>query len=139
MSVNQFPTRNDYLAIMPKNQLFKRLTESSIHYVAKMALGEGRAVVEFAGQFQGRPVIWQATIIALNAVLNAEQDSQPSQSAVQYIDVIENQSPEDELLQVEIGLFVTQVDEPTVIKVITMMRQYKNLRQGRHEFSGARK
>ncbi len=139
MSHTQFPITNDYLANMLKNRLFKRLTESSIEYIADTALGEAIAVVEFAGEFEGQPVVWKATVTALNADQNAARNFQAAQAAVQYIDVSTEQHAENDVLPVEIGLFVSQIDEPTVFKVIMMVRQYKNLRRGRHEFSGLRK
>ena len=117
-------------------RLFKRLTESSVEFVADTVLGEDSAVVEFVGDFEGRPVIWRATIIALKATISAAQHGQPT---VQYIDVSADQRPKDKLTTVEVGLFVSQVDEPTVLKVIKMIRQYRNLRRGRHEFAGTKK
>ena len=111
--------------------LFKRLTESPVEYIADSIIGEDSAVVKFTGEFEGEPVIWNAMIVALNA--------RPSQSTTQYIEIAPLEHHGKNSLDVKIGLFVTKIDEPTVIKVIKMIRQYKNLSRGRHEFSGANK
>jgi len=116
---------------MPTNLLFKRLNDSSVDYVAHNMVGTNKVIVEFTGEFGGKSIIWHATIVAL--------DSQPSQNHAQYIEVAEAEYDNNTVLALEIGLFVPQIDEPTVIKVIKMIRQYKKLQRGRHEFSGTHK
>ena len=108
--------------------LYERLTNSCVEYIAHSPIGESRAIVEFAGQFEGRPVLWQAMIIAL--------ETEASNIANQYISV---NAENDEAPQVEIGLPLSLIDEPTVLKAITMIRQYKNLHRGRYEFQGIQK
>jgi hypothetical protein len=99
-----------------------------VEYLAHSPVGESRAVVEFTGSFEGHPVLWQATIVALNAASSSPVD--------QYITV---DLELDAAPRVEIGLPVAIVSEPTILKAITMLRHYKNLRRGRHEFQGIRK
>ena len=113
------------------NILFERLTRSTVEYVANSALGGPYAEVEFIGYFEGQPVLWNATIIALKG--------QPAHSGTQYIEVDKVTGSEQAHIKVEIGLLVSEIDEPTVIKVIKMIRQFKNLSRGRHEFLGANK
>jgi hypothetical protein len=101
-----------------------------IEYIAHNPVGGPQVRVDFAGRFAGHPVIWCATIVALGRG-----------AAKQYIDVQTiggSQRPED-LLQVEIGLPLNTIHEPDVLKTIIMMRQYKNLGPGKHEFAGAAK
>ena len=116
---------------MTVDLLFKRLTGSPVEYIAHSIIGEDTAVVKFTGEFEGAPIIWNATIVALNA--------RSAQSEAQYIEIATVEHHGENSLTIEIGLFVTKIDEPTVIKVIKMIRQYKNLSRGRHEFSGANK
>jgi len=115
---------------MNENLQIKRLTHSCIDYIAETLLGESNATVQFVGMFADQQVIWNAKIIALNA--------SPQVLANQYIDVSDNKK-EGVIIPVEIGLFVDVIDEPTVFKVIMMLRQYKNLRSGKHEFFGINK
>lgn len=112
--------------------LFERLKQGSIDYVANSIIGETRAEVEFIGDFEGQSVLWSATIVALK-----------DKSAVaksQYIEVGEAKNNSEPLcFRLEIGLQVSLINEPTIIKVIKMVRQFKNLQRGRHEFLGTNK
>ena len=101
------------------------LTCGAIDYIAHDPVGEGRVRVEFAGQFEGRPVIWQATIIAMD-----RNDTQ------QYIEV---RVPPEGSPVVEVGLPLSAINEPDILKTILMVRHYKNLRRGRHSFAGIAK
>lgn len=116
---------------MLNNLLFKRLTNSCVDYIAHSLVGAEKVIIEFAGTFEGKSVVWHATIVALN--------TQPSQNLAQYIEVSEAEHDNNTGLSMEIGLFVQRIDEPTITKVIKMIRQYKNLHRGRHEFSGTNK
>jgi len=109
-------------------QRYDQLATSCVEYIAHSPVGETRVVVEFTGHFEDHPVLWQATIVALHA--------EPSSPGNQYITVnVEH----DARPQVEIGLPVSLINEPTILKAITMVRQYKNLRRGRYEFQGIQK
>lgn len=115
---------------MTENLKLKRLSRSSIDYIAHTVIGDNCATIEFSGEFAGEPVIWNAKVVALNVMTDAPN--------TQYIEINDDHRAEGSI-PVEIGLFVNAVDEPTVTKVIKMMRQYKNLHSGRHEFSGTNK
>ena len=110
--------------------LFERLQQSPVEYIAHNVLGDTQAVIDFTGHFEGQPQVWHASVIALKV---KGQVSEP-----QYIDVGEA-SLAQRLLNVEIGLQVERIEESTVLMVIKMMRQWKNLHRGRHEFLGANK
>ena len=117
------------------NPLYNQLTASCVQYLAHSPIGESRVIVEFTGNFEAHPVLWQATLVALN-VEAVTWDLERSRPGKQYISV----SVEDaDSPQVEIGLSVDVINEPTVLKAITMLRQYRNLRRGRHEFLGIQK
>jgi len=111
---------------IPQQNLYQRLSSSFIDYIAHSVVGECQVEVEFTGQFAQRNVVWFATI----RCLSADKDRK------QYIDV---QLEEAENPRVEIGLPMKTIDEPAILKSILMIRHYKNLREGRHEFSGSEK
>lgn len=125
---------------MSDNLLFERLNRSGLDYIAHSVIGQERAVVNFVGQFNHRPVVWHATIVALPDTIpvppSGESVKQAMTGSSQYIDISDQQA---DIVAVEIGLLVPFVDEPTILKVIKMIRLYKNLRPGRHEFLGTRK
>lgn len=103
-----------------------RLTgHSAIDYIAHSPVGQRRVRVEFAGRFEDETVVWQATIVALGVGTSS-----------QYIDV--NTSP-GHSPEVEVGLPLDRIREPDIIKTIMMIRHYKKLSRGRHEFEGIAK
>ncbi len=83
---------------------------------------DGYRVVQFAGAFAGREVCWNAVIRRIGADQRC------------YIEVGE-ETPDG--IALEIGLTVARIDAPTVLKTITMIRQYRRLRGGRHEWGAA--
>ncbi|MGD8571205.1 MAG: hypothetical protein PVF34_08235 [Gammaproteobacteria bacterium] len=94
----------------------------TIDYIAHSAVGERRVHVEFAGRYGGEPVIWQATIVALGVGTSR-----------QYIDV---QIPTGRSPRIEVGLPLDCIREPDILKTMMMIRHYKKLSHGRHEFGG---
>ncbi len=92
------------------------------------------ARIRFSGQFMDREVVWAAEVITLNAYAGrrcAQSGEIPNKGLRAFIDV----GPEIEGLQtVLIGLPVDLIDEPTLRKSVVMLRNYKRLQSGRHEF-----
>lgn len=86
-----------------------------------------RARIRFTGSFEGRPVVWDAEVIALRAGRN---DSSPRP----YIDV-GTRGEHGRALRV--GLALTALDAPALAKTVIMIRNYKRLRRGRMEFGDA--
>ena len=109
-----------------QQNLYQRLSCSFIDYIAHSGVGENQVKVEFTGTFDQRNVVWLATIRCLPGDIGHKQ----------YIDV---QCKETEHPLVEIGLPLETIDEPAILKSILMIRHYKNLREGRYEFSGREK
>lgn len=83
--------------------------------------GTVRVRLRFDGRFQGRSVRWDATLETLQA------SAQPRN----YIEIGE-EGPAGRRLHV--GLDVPLIDLPTVRKTVVMIRNYKRLQPGRHEF-----
>jgi len=127
---------------MQYSQLYNQITNSCIDYLALSPLGENHARVQFTGQFEQQPVVWEATIIGLSvpaqAPMGSTKQSRANDKATQYIEIthVSRGSP---IRQVEIGLLVAVIDEATVLKTMIMLRQYKNLRNGRYSFQGLHK
>lgn len=80
------------------------------------------ARVRFIGHFQQQDVVWDAELIALAA---------DGAQGAQFIDI---GSPGPRGLAIRVGLRVTCIDRPTVLKTLVMVRNYKRLRPGRHDF-----
>lgn len=79
------------------------------------------------GPFRGRSVIWNARLSVLPP--SAEGSPPPRQ----FIEVTRRDALNYDL---DIGLAVSRIDRATILKTIVMIRQYKRLRPGRHEFGG---
>lgn len=88
------------------------------------------AEIEFEGRFQGRAVIWRATVMTLAQYAFQYGLSGPLRG---FIDVAD---AEDEagVRSLHVVLPVKDIDPPTLRKAVIMVRQYRRLRVGRHEF-----
>lgn len=80
------------------------------------------ARVHFIGRFEQQEVVWDAELIAL-AVAGSE--------SAQFIDI---GTPGERGIPITIGLRAARIDQPTLHKTLIMVRNYKRLRIGRHEF-----
>lgn len=79
--------------------------------------------LRFQGPFEGRVVTWLATLHAL-----------AGRGGGNHIEI------GDDLpggIPIAIGLQVKRIDLPTARKAVIMIRRYKRLRRGRHEYGGA--
>lgn len=94
-------------------------------YVCDGPLGGDSLRLRFIGRYQEREVVWDAELIAL-AATGAE--------TAQFLDI---GAPGPRGVPIRIGLGVPCIDRPTVLKTIIMVRNYKRLRPGRHEFGPA--
>jgi hypothetical protein len=82
--------------------------------------GKRQLRLRFSGPFEGRQVTWDATLIAL------APDSQRN-----FIEIGESTA---EGIALTVGLNVASIDVPTIRKAMMMIRQYKRLQRGRHEY-----
>jgi hypothetical protein len=84
--------------------------------------------LRFEGPFEGRQVVWDATLRALGTVRG---DTGQGGAGRNFIEVGEDAPGGTPLT---IGLAVERIDLPTVHKAVIMIRRYKRLRRGRHEW-----
>jgi hypothetical protein len=84
--------------------------------------------LRFEGRFQGRQVTWLATLLALAEFQPTDPTRQP---APNYIEIGEAGR---DAVPITVGLQVERIDPPTVRKAMIMIRRYKRLRHGRHEY-----
>lgn len=91
-------------------------------FAAVTELDGPAARIRFIGRFQDEEVVWDAQLIAL-APLDPD--------APQFLEI---GAPDAQGVPIRIGLNVPRIDRPTVMKTLIMVRNYKLLRAGRHEF-----
>ncbi len=92
-------------------------------------LGESCCHIRFTGPFQGKLVLWDAYLQTLSYYVRNQPS--PLESARQFIEV-DDVSELGRLIR--IGLNVSIIDEPVILKSLIMIRQYKRLAPGRHEY-----
>ena len=102
-----------------------RLAESGSDYLCATALPNDTVQVRFIGQFQQRAVVWDATICTLS---HCYPDTP---SAMPFMEITVG---DEGLCQIKVGLNLPHIDEPTIKKTIIMVRNYKRLKPGRHEW-----
>jgi hypothetical protein len=88
--------------------------------------------LRFPGPFEGRIVTWDATFLAL---ATPEARAGAERSVENFIEIGEdgpNGTP------IRVGLQVLRIDAPTIRKTMIMIRRYKRLRRGRHDYGADR-
>ncbi len=87
------------------------------------------ARLRFTGHFEGRDVIWCCRFCTLRQML-----SEVASNVNRMQNFIEIAEVEGDEIPILIGLGVPTINHQTIKKMILMVRQYKRLRKGRHEF-----
>jgi len=84
--------------------------------------------LRFSGPFEGRSVTWDATFTTLTSWQAQHSPGRPTRN---FIDIGEESA---DGIALTVGLNVPCIDIPTIRKAMMMVRQYKRLARGRHEF-----
>ncbi len=100
-------------------------------------MGADKLRVRFDGQFAGNAVLWDATIVTLNRYVNEKLGGGGKSTAIRPFLQVSAYEQTSAVVPIEIGLPVLRIDRPTILKTIIMVRQYKRLTIGRHEFGQA--
>jgi hypothetical protein len=88
--------------------------------------------VRFIGRFDGEEIVWNMTLRTLGH-WQRSQGRTESEPARQFMQIDRDA---DGSLRIEVALAVTTIDQPAIRKTIVMIRNYKRLRVGRHEWGG---
>jgi hypothetical protein len=102
-------------------------------YLLLDQIGEQRVHLRFCGTFLGEPVVWNCEVLTL-AALQAERQRCHTVVTPALRNVIEVGEPGPQGVPLRVGLAVARIDGPAIMKMIIMIRNYKRLRRGRHEF-----
>lgn len=110
----------------PIEVLRRQLAESGSDYLLVAEDPERcRVDIRFLGPFQEKEVIWNARLLAFCG--SADELA----GRKQFIEV----TPRDTFdYDLRIGLAVPEIDNATILKAIIMIRKYKRLHIGYHEF-----
>lgn len=95
---------------------------------------DDRVHIRFTGPFRGRQIIWDARIVTLEYECRELTSTRQSDDRPELRQFIEVGSADDGTRMLRIGLNVVRIDEPVILKAIIMIRQYKRLHEGCHEY-----
>lgn len=116
----------------------KELVRDGRDYRCMEPPARDHAHIRFTGTFQGDEVIWDAVIVTLAHEFRerypAGERSTTNVSLPQFIEV---GATENGMRKLRVGLNVPRIDAATLHKTIIMIRNYKRLRPGRHEYAPA--
>ncbi len=101
------------------------------HYEALEPLGGQTTLVRFTGPLQGRDIVWNVRLITLAHHYQTVSCSERLQGVRQFIAVGPSANG---VGSATIALNLSRIDEPAVLKTIIMVRQWKQLGPGRHEY-----
>lgn len=87
------------------------------------------AHIKFTGSFKGEIVTWDTDFYTLEGFL--EEENIKDTNLKQFIDIKPLQSG---VMKLTIVLKINKVNEPSIQKMMIMIKQYKKLSLGRHEY-----
>jgi hypothetical protein len=85
--------------------------------------------IKFDGLFQGKTVTWNTHFFTLQGYI--DQKNIKNKELKQFIDI---QPIETGVMKLEIALNISEINNPSIQKMMIMIKQYKNLSIGRHEY-----
>jgi len=106
------------------------LTRKSLPYILMGQLPSAKVYLQVEGVFNSEEVVWN---MCIRTIEDYAKENEVGIDPQQYIDIQCN----NRVYQVEIGLNINEIDRPAIERTIIMIRKYKRLKLGRHEY-GAR-
>ena len=94
-----------------------------------------QARFRFTGRFQDREVVWDTTLLTLAHYHNEQAAVAQAVERSPFLEIGAETATGRAL---RVALDIERIDEPAILRTIIMIRQYKRLRLGRHEFGVAR-
>jgi hypothetical protein len=95
----------------------------------------GQAQFIFTGVFQNQSVVWDTTLLTL-AQFHAQQPESIRPTVRSAFLEIGGETARGRAIRV--ALDIPRIDEPAILRTIIMIRNYKRLHLGRHEFGEPR-
>jgi len=116
--------------------LIEQLAQQQRRYLALSPLDRPEVQIQFPGQFQKHNVVWDAKLLTLQSIYQQQLTQgqvKPGMPVTlrQYIHI---HPAAGDRIPITIALNVTLFDEPTILKTMIMIHNYKRLRPGCHEY-----
>lgn len=87
------------------------------------------AHIEFTGHFKGEIVTWDTDFFTLDGFL--EEENIKDTNLKQFIDI---KPFHKDIMKLTVVLKINEVNGPSIQKMMIMIKQYKELSLGRHEY-----
>ena len=87
------------------------------------------AHIKFAGSFQGKTVTWDTHFFTLDGYSSENNDEE--NITKQFINIKECNA---DTMELTLALKISEVNTPNIQKMMIMIKQYKNLAIGRHDY-----
>ncbi len=97
-------------------------------------LGGQTSRIRFTGTLQGESVVWEVRLMTLRHYYQTLPMAKRRPDVRQFIEV---EPVSNGTGSATIALNLPRIDEPAVLKTMVMLRQWKRLRPGRHEYGEA--
>jgi len=110
-------------------QFEQALNQQDRDYIVDQWETDQACLLRFIGNFEGQPVVWHAHLQTLRNY--AENTSTAESSGLRQFIQLDKQQ---DRYRLRIGLNLEKIDEAAILRTIIMIRQYKRLHQGRHEY-----
>jgi len=105
----------------------KVLSKQNKLYLLFTGLPANKVLVQFEGRFENKSVVWKACI---RTVEDYSRNHPVSDDPSQFIDI----KIENNIFNLEVALNIYQIDQAVIERTIIMIRKYKKLKAGRHEY-----
>jgi hypothetical protein len=113
-------------------QLEQELTQKGSDYLIDQREDDA-CLLRFIGHFDGKPVVWHTELQTLRKFADDYRKRTATNDLLrlrQFIDMDKQQ----EHYRLQIGLNLDKIDDAAILRTIIMVRQYKRLHMGRHEY-----
>jgi hypothetical protein len=118
------------------NQFYPLTRElHGIHFSLLAPPESTRTRFAFTGRYQNKEIVWDATLLTL-AHYHAEQPESAQPTVRTAFLEIGDETACGRAIRV--ALDIPRIDEPAILRTIIMIRNYKRLQPGRHEFGEPR-
>jgi len=119
--------------LMEKHSIMnKQKSDTNIKEYTPVSVCRDFAVIEFNGVFLGEAILWQAEIRTLSYHCQLHNITSTIR---QFIDISEQKIESGPAsAKLILGLNLPQIDRSTILSSIILVRQYKNLKPGLHQY-----
>jgi len=109
------------------DELENELCVQGQSFLVSGKLPAAKVYVQFTGNFAGKAIVWNACIYTINEYAKRHEVADDPK---QVIDI----QLEKECYLIDIALNIEHINKAAIERTIIMIRKYKRLRIGRHEY-----